>query len=876
MLTNFQKVKDSLSLRPGYTVLGQGPSDWLIWETLEIDENFYEVFVTTSRTLYVFKNGALLLQSSVWSWTGGTIQASILGNVVAIWDPAQTVTMVTPPTVTFPNEGFIVVNTPIDYLTTVSISHPGGTITITIGDPVALGYPTVDSSRAVEAVAIKIAQGFGGGWQNVGAVAQTALDNANTAFATLPSTYVKNQPAWDALQAAITTFNNADAAVQGITTPAQRTMMHDYWAGLVPPILTEMAAINVSGVPGYVSGTDYTLQTNINTLDPSPQKTQLTTLRSTADGYLANADAALVITDSTAAMAARTAASNALITIMTFYGNVYWALSSDPTNLNADFSIVMLAQAQIAAQVAAADTSTGGRYLFKGNVVYIPDTTGVSIDKGEEYLTLISGTVEGPSNLPRYAPVGTFLKVNPIPSSMNATTGAVMYLKAIPLLNTTPSSGMCEVTWEEACLNTEPSEVNASTMPVLIDLIPSVQAWNTPTDTYNYWLPRKAGDYLLCPQPLLINNQITDIGRGANRLLLLGSNSSITSSELGHRANIFRVSALQLYPTDPISTAISGERPAHLYKIVPWGMYIALLGSTGIFKFDVSSGIDATLLKIQRACSWNGPPALACATDADLILVSTTGVYLVSYGVYGTRIDLTSLTEHINIPDGILGALYEPLHSTLFIVYPSQILVGWKIKENWGWAWYDTGPYTIQKGTLLNNHIRFVTVGNTLLSQLLHTNTNLVEYNYPTTYDEYYFNWTTWTLDGTTSFSNPQPSISNPSLVSEYYQYFVQGQIYLQGTDSLSLGWSQLAGVTFRTRGKAQLAYLGETYSNTTAYSTNLDQGEISSMLTYSIHIPLVMSDNFQVNDAISCNYGEINLCSLSYYTRGTYTAQGG
>ena len=714
-LNNLQRVKNSLRPRPPFTTLGQGPSNWLIWETLEIEENFYEVFVTTARELYVFKNGANMLQSSVWNWTGGPIKASILGNVIALWDPAQVVSMSTPAVNPYPNEGFIIVKSPVDYMTKVVIQSPQGTITVSIGDPTVDGYAKTDAARAVESVAKKIAQGFGGGWKNVGEVGQTALDNAKAAFDELPNTYSKNQPAWDALQLAIDNFNTADAAVQGILTPEQQTMIHDYWTDLVPSVLAEMAAINVSTVPGYVSGTDYTIQANIDTLGASTQKTQLTALRAKADGYLAKAAAALVPVDSVAVNQARNNASNALVAVMTLYGNIYWALTSDPTDLNKSFTEVMLWQAYTAINVAAAGTSTTGRYLYKGNVVYIPDTTGISITTGEEYLTLISGSVLGPADLPRYAPIGTFLKVNPVPSTTIMTSGAVCYLKAVPLLSS-PVTGMSEVTWEECCLNTEPKDLIASTMPVIVDLLPSVHAWNTPADTYNYWVPRKAGDYKLCPQPLLIGNKITDVGRGANRLLLLSDNSTITSSELGRRANIFRVSALQLYPTDAISTAISGERPSHLYKIVPWGMHIALLGTSSIFKFDVSQGIDATLIKISRACSWNGPQAKACVTDADLLLISQVGVHLLSYGVYGTRTELESLTEHIDLPEGILDAFYDPLRKTIYILYPTKILVGWNLGKTWGWGWY-TSPETLIKGWLLTGRLRMLAHGTTAPTQ---------------------------------------------------------------------------------------------------------------------------------------------------------------
>ena len=865
-LENLERVKDSLTVRQPLQTIGQAPSNFILMETLEIDADLYEVYVSSTRDVFVFKNGLLMLHTSVWAWTGGPIQASILGNVVAIWDPAQVVTMQTPATPAYPNEGFIIVKTPVDYNTTVVIQGPSTTITIAIGDPVTAGYPTVDAARAVESVARQIARGFGGGWKNVGEVAQAALDAAQTAFATLPSTYVKNQGGWDNLQNAITAFNNANDAVGAILTPAQRTSVNAYWTGLVPAVLSEMTAINVSSVPGYISGTDYTLQGNIDTLGASTQKTQLTALRVQADGYLAQASAALIPADTSTAQATLTAATNALLALMTLFGQMYWALSVDPTNLNSSFTEVMAGQALAAQQVAAAGTSTTGRYLYKGNVVYIPDMTGISITSGEEYMTLLSGSVLSPADLPRYAPLGTFLKMNPTPNAMNNTTGSVCYVEAAPLINTA-ITGMCEVTWEEVCLNTEPSVLDASSMPVIIDLIPSVLAHNTPADTFNYWLDRKAGDSTLCPQPLIVNNKITDIGRGANRLLLLGDNSTITSSELGRRANIFRVSALQLYPTDPISTAISGESPAHLYKIVPWGMHIALLGTGGIFKFDVSQGIDATMIKISRACAWNGPKALTCPTGADLLLISPVGIHVLTYGEYGTRVELNNIAEHINLPSGLYKAFYDPLRKTVYILSDSSILVGWDLGQTWGWSWYTT-PIAITNLWLLPDRLRIVLNNNTITELPIHSQTDVEDGTSTYVKSDEVIYYGPWTLEPTTSSSTP-------SLTENTRAYTpVQGILQVQGADSLNLGWSRLSKLTFTVRSKTAFTYLGETYTNTQTYSYP-QEGETLA-ITYSIAIPWIGLSNTPNTNTLTLIYGEINLCTLSYYSRALNTAPGG
>jgi hypothetical protein len=879
-LENLQRVKDSLRIRPALSYLGGAPSNWEVWETLEIDENFYEVFVTLTKDLFVFKNGTKMLQSSVWPWTGGPIQASVLGNVVAIWDPAQVVTMQTPPTPAYPNEGFIIVKTPVDYNTKVIVQSPSTTITIAIGDPISAGYPTVDAARAVEAVAKAIARGFGGGWKNVGEVAQTALDNAKAAWTNSIEPlggYVKNQGAWDNLQNAITDFNNADAAVGAILTPAQRTSVHDYWTSLVPAVLAEMTAINVSSVPGYVSGTDYTLQANIDTLGASSQKTQLTALRVTADGYLSQAAAALVPGNTTLAQATLAAKTTALLNLMTLYGQMYWALSVDPTNLNKSFTEVMAGQALAAQQVAASGSSGGGRYLYKGNVVYIPDMTGISITSGEEYMTLLAGSVQGPADLPRYAPLGTFLKMNPTPSAMNSTTGAVCYIQAIPLINTAITD-MCEVTWEETCLNTEPSILDASSMPVIVDLIPSVLAHNTPSDTFNYWLERKAGDYKLCPPPLIIGNKITDIGRGANRLLLLGDNSTLTSSELGRRANIFRVSALQLYPTDPISTAISGERPAHLYKIVPWGMHIALLGTSSIFKFDVSQGIDATMIKISRACAWNGPKAVACPNNADLLLISSEGIHIVSYGVYGTRVELDNIAEHINLPAETPLAFYDPLRKTLFVLYQLtlKILVGWDLGKGWGWGWYSIPTNgNLIKGWLLTNNLRFTTDAQGLYELPLHeysSSTGTLQTNYNDHIGDYN---NSWLLNSSVSIpGNTVASVCTAQAPPGVLNYpTIQTSIKLKGADSLNLGWNRIAKATFTTRGFTTLNCNGITYNNQVTYSRPLG-GKTS--ITDSIAIPWSSLTGYNNSPSLQLTRGEINLCTLSYYTRSTNTAPGG
>ena len=343
---------------------------------------------------------------------------------------------------------------------------------------------------------------------------------------------------------------------------------------------------------------------------------------------------------------------------------------------------------------------TGDSTAHRGNVVYYPDMTGISVLNGDEYLTLIQGKVLSPLELPRYAPMGTVLRVEPIPGKGPAT-----YTKATPKIESDNFGALKEVSWDECAAGTEPYKWDQTTMPALIDLLPTIRVWNELAEVTPYWRDKKAGDTELCPNPLLVGGKIMDIARGANRLLLLGDNASLSISELGKRQNLFRVSTLLLYPTDAFSTSISGEKPANLYKISTWGSHIAILGSTNIFKMDLSNSIDATFPKMTRGVGWGGKQALTANTEADLILVGEE-MYSLSYGEYGIRVTLNPLSSYVNLPQNLIKVLYDPIRKNIYLIAPESIWVSHFVKdEQWAWTRL-TVPGTVTGAWLETQYLR--------------------------------------------------------------------------------------------------------------------------------------------------------------------------
>jgi hypothetical protein len=819
-------VKGSLSSRAGWETLGALPADIDVFEVLEISGDFYEILVDTNRELYVFKNSNLVLNRTLRTYTGGRLSFSNLGNVVALWDKDQVVSMTAPPSDLNPKEGFIVVSKTVDYNTTINIKTPTEKIKVEIGDPTVLGYAVVDGRRGVDAVARAIATGLGGSsYGDPAEVIDAALLAASNFWdSLLESPKDKNTGWWTqftTLSVAYTTaaedYGNLDSR-----TLEQRTLESDYWLSLIPAKYTDILAVNITGNPTYTPGMDYTIRINADTLTASAEKTLILSLLDDVDLYTANAAAALVAPDNTAiTLAYNTAVEN----IATF---LQTAATTPQAGYVHHYPAATVIQTMMGSYAKSAATFVAGysgsrNYAYKGNVVYIPDITGFSVTSGNDYLTLIEGKVLNPLELPRYAPLGTVLRIEPIPGKGPAT-----FAKAVPKSKSNSTSFLIESTWEESADPGQAYTWDQSTLPTLIDINPSVHVWNLSSDISPYWTEKKAGDIDLCPNPFIVGNKIVDIARAANRLLLLGSNASLTISELGKRTNLFRVSTLLLYPTDAFSTSISGEKPAHLYKIAHWGSHIAILGSTNLFKFDLSNSIDATFPKMTRGVGWGGKQALTATTEADLILVGEE-MYSLSYGQYGVRVELIPLSARVNLPQTLLKVLYDTIRKNVYLISADSIWVGHFIKDN-DWAWTTlTVPGTITNAWMETQYLR-LSCTNTgskgaLLRLPLYPNATLSEADTYQATDT--ITWAGFWSASAIGSGQTQPSVGaragltltlapdTPLLTT------VVPTMTLQGSEVPGVGRARINRCVLKTRGVCSVTASGNTFTNTTLRATS-------------------------------------------------------
>lgn len=691
-------VKNSLSSRAGYASLGALPRDIDIFEMVEIQGDFYEILVTTAKQLYVFKNGTKVINTLLRAYTGGSLSFSNLGNVIAIWDKAQTVAMVAPPEETNPHAGFIVVTKSVDYNTSIVLNTPAGEIKVTVGDPTVTSYSTVDATRGVDAIARAIARGGSETYSSPAEALRAAYTWANDIWNGSGASTLIKSAAWPFFEIHAAAYDVAAAAYNNLDfrTAGQRAADNAYWLDQAADIDTEIRSMDLSVNANYNPVLDYTMLVNANLLATSTEKTALLNKISDRTNYEALAAAALVALDNTAIIASYTTSIQNIVDFLTQLSTTWWIGYMH----HGDWAQVKLSTGMVPYLEAAKKFLVlGSTRDHKGNVVYFSDLTGITIKEGEEYLTLIDGKVLNPLELPRYAPLGAVLRIEPIPGKGPAT-----FAKASPKRTISESGVLKDITWEECADITEPYEWDQATMPTLVDLVPSIRVWNEAGESSPYWREKRAGDIELCPNPFLVGNKIVDISRGANRLLLLGSNASLTISELGKRNNLFRVSTLLLYPTDAFSTIISGEKPANLYKIAHWGSHIAILGSTNLFKFDLSNSIDATFPKMTRGVGWNGKEALVAATEADLLLIGE-AMYSLSYGSYGVRVELTSASDAVNLPQNLIKALYDPIRKNAYLIAPDTIWVAHLVKENWAWTFL-TVPGTITNAWMETQYLR--------------------------------------------------------------------------------------------------------------------------------------------------------------------------
>jgi hypothetical protein len=99
------------------------------------------------------------------------------------------------------------------------------------------------------------------------------------------------------------------------------------------------------------------------------------------------------------------------------------------------------------------------------------------------------------------------------------------------------------------------------------------------------WKPRKVGSMETAPFPSFVGKKISELFYAKSRLGFVSENRVVTSRTSDY-LNLFRESATQLLPSDPIDVISATQAKANFHSAVHWNEVLMLWSSQGQFVFD--------------------------------------------------------------------------------------------------------------------------------------------------------------------------------------------------------------------------------------------------------------------------------------------------
>ena len=204
------------------------------------------------------------------------------------------------------------------------------------------------------------------------------------------------------------------------------------------------------------------------------------------------------------------------------------------------------------------------------------------VDDGDAgtILRVMTDNVEDQTDLPRFAPHGTVVKVVGDEAEEDD-----YYLRFAVADETVEGNGFGVTgVWEEWYDVTQPNSFDTSTMPHVV-------TWDGTEFTVGPgdWKDRRVGDEDSNPFPSFVGNKIRDIGGFESRLVFVAG-PNVVMSRTNEPTDYFRKSATVVVDSDPIDMTSTVDRGLTLDWIVPFDRDLILISDPGDSQFVVQGG----------------------------------------------------------------------------------------------------------------------------------------------------------------------------------------------------------------------------------------------------------------------------------------------
>lgn len=239
---------------------------------------------------------------------------------------------------------------------------------------------------------------------------------------------------------------------------------------------------------------------------------------------------------------------------------------------------------QIRADLVASGPPAGTIIEAEKDVLLVrfDDTLRVSVADGEggTILRAMSDFIDKQSDLPRFAPEGTIVRV-----IGDVADEDDYFLRFNADTTSVPGDGFGDQgVWEEWFNPDQPKDFKLSTMPHVL-----FKDGNDFKFERNEFLGRRVGDDDSNPFPSFVGNSIRDIGGFESRLVLTAG-PNVIMSRTNRPDEFWRKSATVLIDSDPIDMKSTREGSVTLDWIVPFDRDLILLADPGDSQFVVTGG----------------------------------------------------------------------------------------------------------------------------------------------------------------------------------------------------------------------------------------------------------------------------------------------
>lgn len=228
----------------------------------------------------------------------------------------------------------------------------------------------------------------------------------------------------------------------------------------------------------------------------------------------------------------------------------------------------------------------------------------IETGQGDKSIAVFNQVTENIDGIPKYAVVGTRIKVRPNPTSDKGT----YYLQAERTADKPSGQHLEEVVWTESRNPDEPYALLATTMPRVCEFTGSEFSMKLPD-----WKDRRAGDNESVPPPKFVGETITDIGYFQKRLVFLTENYAVMS-ETDDELNFWRQSAVKLLVSDRVEVSSSAVGIDKLQYILPHNRDLMFIASNGQFKINGSQGVTPETISMALTTKYECQTTVAPTT----------------------------------------------------------------------------------------------------------------------------------------------------------------------------------------------------------------------------------------------------------------------